>query len=50
MFRTRIVGEDGEATNLVRYRLEDDGAVLVAEERFQGPGKGYQNTWVLRKG
>ena len=50
VFRTRIVGEDGEDTNLVRYRLEDDGAILVAEERFQGPGKRYRNTWVFRKG
>jgi hypothetical protein len=34
-----------DATNTVRYRLEDGGKTLVAEERFRGPWN-YDNLWV----
>ena len=34
-----------DATNTVRYRLEDGGKTLVAEETFRGPWN-YDNVWV----
>lgn len=48
VFETRIVGEGLEAFNVVRYRLEEGGSVLIAEERFTAGESGYQNTWVFR--
>ena len=37
----------GTATNVVRYRLENGGAVLVARETFNGPKLKYANVWVF---
>ncbi len=41
--------EGEEATNLVRYRLEEGGAVLGAEEVFRGPEQSYDNRWVFTR-
>jgi hypothetical protein len=50
VFRTRIVQPEGEeATNVVRYHLAEDGAVLVAEERFVSATQRYANRWVFGK-
>jgi len=43
----KVSGPDGDATNVVRYWLEDDGLRLVALERFNSPQQNYENTWVL---
>ncbi|HEX4953360.1 MAG TPA: hypothetical protein VF017_08205 [Thermoanaerobaculia bacterium] len=48
VFRTRIVQGDDESTNVVRYALEEEGTVLVAEESFRGPKQNYSNRWVFR--
>jgi hypothetical protein len=43
----RIVLKDGrEATNVVHYSLQDGGKTLVAEEKFRGPIRKYDNHWV----
>ncbi len=43
----RTVLKDGrEATNVVRYSLRDGGKTLVAEEKFRGPIRKYDNLWV----
>ncbi|MFC1559250.1 hypothetical protein ACFL39_01530 [Gemmatimonadota bacterium] len=49
VFRTVIITENEEATNLVRYWLESNGSVLVASENFESPSLKYQNRWVLTK-
>ena len=43
----RIVLKDGrQATNVVRYSLQEGGRTLVAEEKFRGPIRKYDNHWV----
>ena len=49
VFITRIIAPQGEATNIVRYRLKDSGRTLEAEEQFRGPRLKYDNLWVLDK-
>ncbi len=49
VFDTQIQRAGNLATNLVRYRLEKNGLMLVAEERFRSPGHDYDNTWVFAK-
>jgi hypothetical protein len=46
---SRIVSPEGEATNVVRYRLLEDGRTLEASESFRGPRQGYDNLWILRR-
>lgn len=48
VFDARIVRGAEEAVNVVRYRLESGGRVLVAEERFRGAVH-YDNRWVLTR-
>jgi len=47
VFVTRIVQGAEESTNLVRYHLEANGTVLVADESLSGPTLSYQNRWVF---
>jgi len=47
VFDVRIVLKNGrEATNVVRYNLQDGGRTFVAEEKFRGPVLKYDNLWV----
>jgi len=46
----RLTAKWGEATNRVRYHLEDGGRTLIAEERFRGSRVAYDNLWVADKG
>lgn len=47
VFDVRYVLKDGrEATNVVRYTLQDGGKMFVAEEKFRGPVRKYDNLWV----
>jgi hypothetical protein len=41
--------EGDQASNTVRYRLEAEGQVLVAEERLQSGRLSYENRWVFDK-
>jgi hypothetical protein len=49
VFDSRIVLQDREATNLVRYSLSADGKTFTATERFRGPVVKYDNIWVFDK-
>jgi hypothetical protein len=49
VFDSRIVVEGKEATNVVRYRMAEDGRSFTAKERFRGPQLNYDNVWVLKK-
>lgn len=49
VFTTRVVQGEHEAVNLVRYRLDEDGSTLVAEEKLRSPDQGYENRWVFKK-
>jgi len=47
VLQNRIVLLDRrEATNTVRYKLLNDGRMLVAEEEFRGPLRKHDNLWV----
>jgi hypothetical protein len=47
--RMRGTAPQGEATNVVFYRLLDGGRTLEARESFRGPGLEYDNVWILEK-
>ena len=49
IFDSVILRDDDEATNVVRYRLEDDGKTFIAEEKFTSAEINYKNIWVLEK-
>ncbi len=50
VLQNRMVLPDGrEATNTVRYTLKDGGKTFVAEEKFRGPVRKYDNLWVADK-
>ncbi len=49
VFVTRMLAPRGEATNTVRYTLEDNGRVLRALETFRGPRLSYENVWLFEK-
>lgn len=49
VFDTVILRDDDEATNVVRYRLEDEGKTFIAEEQFTSAETSYKNIWVLEK-
>jgi hypothetical protein len=46
---TRLVAPQGDAINVVHYRLAANGRELRAEEQFRGPKVSYDNVWVLDK-
>jgi len=43
----KVIGPEGDATNVVRYWLENEGQTLVALECFHSARQDYENTWVL---
>ncbi len=49
VYQVRMVAPQGEATNVVRYTLEQDGRVLRAEEVFRGPRLSYRNVWIFER-
>jgi len=45
-----IINRDNEiATNIVKYRLEDQGKTFIAEEKLSSSDQNYTNIWVLEK-
>lgn len=46
---TRYSGGSGEATSEVTYRLQDDGKVLEAVERFRSPKHQHENVWIFER-
>lgn len=50
VFYSHVLLPDGrEATDTVRYSLQDGGKAFVAEEKFRGPVVKYDNLWVTDK-
>ncbi len=49
VFDSRLTREGEQATNFVRYTLEDEGQTFIAEEHFRGERQTYSNTWVFEK-
>jgi len=45
-----IIARDNEmATNIVKYRLADQGKTFIAEEKFSSSDKNYLNIWIFEK-
>lgn len=44
-----IQAPQGNATNVVRYALSEEGKTLTADEKFRGPRLKYDNLWVAVK-
>lgn len=36
-------------SNIVKYRISDEGKTLIATERFHGPFVRYDDVWVFDK-
>lgn len=49
VFDSKLIREGEQATNLVRYTLEDEGQTFVAKEYFRGEQQNYSNTWIFDK-
>jgi len=49
LYEVRMLAPQGEATNVVRYTLEEGGRVLRADETFHGPRLSYKNVWVFER-
>ena len=49
VFDSKIFVRNRQATNVVKYKLSEDGKTLTATERFRGPAVKYDNVWVFDK-
>ena len=49
VFDSRFVHEGEQASNIVRYRLEDAGQTLIAEEQLRSTQHKHDNSWVFDK-
>ena len=49
VYDTRIHAPEGDATNVVHYRLKEDGQILEAEEHFRGPKHKHDNVWIFER-
>lgn len=49
VFDSRFVHEGEEASNIVRYKLEDNGQTLIAEEQLRSSLHKHDNNWVFDK-
>ena len=47
IFVTNKKGPQGEGVNRVRYQLQQEGEVLVADEKFESKALSYHNVWVF---
>ena len=47
VFDSRFIHDGEEATNLVRYRLEDGGRTFIAEEQLRSTQHKHDNLWVF---
>jgi hypothetical protein len=45
----RRADEGEQATNIVRYRLEDAGQMLIAEKQLRSTQHKHDNIWVFEK-
>jgi dienelactone hydrolase len=49
VFDSKLEREGEKGTNVVRYKLADEGRTFIAEERFRSELRSYENTWVFDK-
>ena len=49
VFDSRFAHEGEEASNIVLYRLENDGQTLTAEEQLRSSQHNHDNKWVFDK-
>ncbi len=49
VFDSGFVHEGEQATNIVRYRLEDAGQTFIAEEQLRSTQHKHNNMWVFDK-
>ena len=49
VFDSTLTREGKQATNVVRYTLENDGQTFVADEQFNSEQQSYSNMWVFKK-
>jgi hypothetical protein len=49
LFESGIDLPGGEARNVVRYKLEESGHCVIAEERYRSATAQYDNTWVFER-
>jgi hypothetical protein len=49
LFYSTVERDGVQATNIVRYRLLEDGQVFIAEEQFRSQEMNYENRWVFDK-
>ena len=49
VFDSGFVHEGEQATNIVRYRLEDAGQMLIAEKQLRSTQHKHDNIWVFEK-
>jgi hypothetical protein len=47
VFISTFPGHDDQASNTVRYRLDDAGRTLIAKERLRSSRLNYDNVWVF---
>ena len=49
VFDSTYTRDGAEATNVVRYRLADEGRTFIAEERMESALYSHRNTWVFER-
>ena len=49
VFDSRFVHEGEEASNIVRYKLEDEGQTLIADEQLRSTQHKHDNMWMFDK-
>ncbi|CAN5391726.1 hypothetical protein BH20ACI1_BH20ACI1_09720 [soil metagenome] len=49
VFDSRFVHESEEASNIVRYKLEDEGQTLIADEQLRSTQHKHDNMWMFDK-
>jgi len=49
VFDSRLDRQGEQATNIVRYRLSDEGQIFIAEEQFRSREHNHDNRWVFDK-
>ena len=49
IFKSKIIQEEIEASNIVRYQLKSGGKILEAHEVYKSPAQSYENRWVFKR-
>jgi hypothetical protein len=49
VFDSKLERDGKQATNIVRYKLSDDGQSFIADEKFSSKELNYENKWLLER-